>query len=221
MLSHLHDHPQRHFTFGLLEIRIFENPAVFPGHILIPTLVAKTTEVIRAVVRVETTGPANVAVFAAPDDTSATNPARRRTLSEDEFLQSLPDQITRTLYDRLFKVCTDLGLEKTWGSSSVSMRMLDPKGSDHLLTLFVLTNAGEVYAGWLVNQLARAHLPKAIAERYVAALCRTFPNLSPHSSRPGSLSRKLTSTEVAARFDQLTSIIRTTVEEIRAAAASP
>lgn len=37
MLGYLHDHPQQHFTFGLVELGIYETPDVFPGRILIPS----------------------------------------------------------------------------------------------------------------------------------------------------------------------------------------
>lgn len=215
MLGHLHDHPQRHFTFGLVELGIYENPDVFPGRILIPSLVAKTTEVVRAVVRVEASGPANVSVVTAREEPAG---YQRRTLSEEEFLQELPDGATRQLYQRLFDLADELGLVRTWRSSSVSLRLPDPTGTHYELTLMVLGVDGQLFTGWLPNQLTRLGLPRQLALDYVENLCRIFQGVRPHSSKPGSLSRHLTAAEVAEHFDELAEAIREVKVAIESAA---
>lgn len=217
MLEHLHEHPQRHFTLGLVELGIYENPAVFGGRILIPSLVAKTTEVVRAVVRVETSGPANVSVVTVQETQEATGGPRRRTLSEVEFLQELPDEATRLLYERLFALGDELGLVRTWRSSSVSLRLPDPNGSKYELTLVVLSASGEIYTGFLQKQLARLRLPRTIGVRYLRTICSVFDNLQPDRDRESRLSRTLTVAEVTTRYDKLADAIRETVDAIKAA----
>jgi hypothetical protein len=218
MLHNLHDHPQRHFTFGLVEIGIYENPALFNGRILIPSLVAKTTEVIRAVVRVDASGPANVSIVTAHDEEATTSPGyQRRTLSEQEFFDGLPDETARSLYTRLFAFAAEVGAEKTWRASSVSIRLPDPAGSDSLFTLFVLHNGGDVSAGFLANQLSRRGLPVNISERYISSLCEMFSNVSPHRSLPGHLSRHLTASEITQYYDIFTNAVRRAIEEIKSA----
>ncbi len=216
MLGHLHEHPQRHFTFGLVEIGIYENPAVFPGRILLPSLVAKTTEVVRAVVQVQTAGPASVSVVTAREEAETGGGYHRRTLSEDEFLRELPDQPTRQLYERLFALAAELGAEKTWRASSVSLRLPDPNGSKIELTLIVLTTAGELYPGFLNSQLGRLGLPKTISQEYVSTLCETF-HVTPHRKH-GFLSRRLKAEEVLAHYDEFADAIKETVAAIRKAA---
>ncbi len=218
MLGHLHDHPQRLFTFGLVEMGIYENPAVFPGRILIPSLVAKTTEVVRAVVQVETAGPANVSVITAREDEEIAGGYHRRTLSEDEFLRELPDQTTRQLYERLFVFAAELGAEKTWRASSVSLRLPDPNGSDAKLTLVVLTTAGELYIGYLNKQLERVGLPKSISLEYANKLSKIF-GVPTHRRHPGSLSHELRVAEVLSHYDEFVDAIKEAVVAIRKAAA--
>jgi len=220
MLDHLHQHPQRHFTFGLVEIGIYENPAVFAGQILLPSLVAKTTEVIRAVVRVDATGPANVSVMTAPADEESRTGYRRRTLSEQEFLEALPNEATRQLYDRLLEFAEELGAERTWRASSVSLRLPDPKGSSREMTLMVLDTDGRIFIGFLSRQLGRLGLPRTIASDYVKNLCRIFEGVALHKTRAGTLSRKLNAAEVAAHYLEFTQAVRATVEAIQSASAA-
>lgn len=215
MLGYLHDHSQRPFTFGLMELGIYENPDVFPGRILIPSLVAKTTEVVRAVVRVETSGPANVSVVTAGDEPAG---YRHRILSEEVFLQELPDEATRQLYQRLFDLADELGLVRTWRSSSVSLRLPDPTGTHYELTLLVLGVDGGHFTGWLPTQLVRPGLPSQLALDYVENLCRIFQGVRPHPSKPGSLSRDLTAAEVAEHFDELAEALREVKVAIESAA---
>ena len=217
MLDHLHDHPQRLFTFGLVEIGIYENPEVFSGRILLPSLVAKSTEIVRAVVRVETAGPANVSVVTAPHEAEEAAGYQRRTLSEEEFFQELPNERTRALYGRLFRLADGLGASKTWRSSSVSLRLPDPNGSSRDITLLVLNTRGQVFPGWMPGGLRRLGLPESIATDYVNSLCRIFPNVQPHARNRGTLSRELTVEEVESRFDELADAVRDVIDALTAA----
>lgn len=218
MLGHLHEHPQRHFTFGLVEIGIYENPDVFGGRILLPSLVAKTTEVVRAVVRVETTGQAQVSVTTIEEKRDAPSGYQRCTLSEEEFFQKLPDETTHKLYDKLFKLAEEVGAEKTWRSSSVSLRLPAPDGSKRPLTLLVLTTSGELYTGHLLDKLEPVGLPKRIALDHATRIAGLFKNVRPKRSNPDFISRKLTAAEVSVQFDEFSDALKETVDEINSEA---
>src|SRR5690606_2210321 len=49
LVDALHTHPQKLFTFGLIELQVFENPAVSNGRVIVPQIVAHSVEVVRAV----------------------------------------------------------------------------------------------------------------------------------------------------------------------------
>jgi len=214
ILQNLHTHPQRLFTFGLIEIQIYENPAFFPGKILLPQVIARTTEIVRAVVRVQTTGEAQVSV-AIEDSSAGASGSGRRTLSEEVFFDEIKDEEARSLFKELLSLADDLGAEKIWRSSSVSIRIPDPKGSKKHLTLLVLTTAGEVYTGWLAGQLEGIGLPMTIASDYVKALCNIIGTVTPRKTMSDSLSRNFKAKEVARSLDEVIGLVRQTVEEIR------
>ncbi len=214
VLGNLHNYPQRLFTFGLVEIHIYENPAVFNGKILLPLLVAKTTEIVRAVVRVQTEGKAQVSVEIEDSTKDSTSPSRRK-LTEDIFFDEVKDETARSLYKKLLSLADELGCEKLGRSSSISIRLPDPKGSRQKLTLLVLTTAGELYVGWLADQLGRIGLSKNIAYDYVKTLCNIIGNVTPRKERKDGLSRNFQAKEMAEHLDEIEELIRETVQKIR------
>lgn len=212
VLGGLHDHPQRLFTFGLVELQLYENPDALSGKIFLPQVVAKTTEIVRAVVRVTTTGQADVSV--SLDELPAETPKKtgRRTLSEDVFFSELQDDSARALFGRIFALADELGIEKGWRASSVSLRLPDPKGSKTELTVLVLETSGQLYTGWMDGQLENIGLPKTIALTYVQNLCQIIGGVTPKES---GLSRPLKADEVAKKYDQVAALIRDTVQRIK------
>jgi len=215
MLGILHKQPQMLYTFGLVEIHIYENPALFEGRLLMPMLVAKTTEIVRAVVRVQTSGQAQVSVTL--DDTAkddAQEGTRRRTLSEDIFFSEIEDEKTKQLFRRLIAFAQDIGAELKWGSSSVSIQLPDPKGSKQNLTLFVMNTLSQTYIGWLADQLDRVSLDKNIALEYAKSLAAMFLNMGVTKKCPDVLTRAITSAELESKTEEFMNLVRETVRKI-------
>ena len=212
MLGHLHRQPQMLFTFCLVEMQIFENPDLFKGRLLLPVVVAKTTEVVRAVVRVQTTGQAEVSV-AIEEEPEKTLGAKRRTLSEDEFFSEIQDESARQLFKRIMTFAGDIGAELIWRSGSASVQLPDPNGSRQNLTLFVLTNSGTIYTYWLAGQLEKVSLDKTIAFDYVKSL-GALVGIKPNPKDGSGLSRNIKAAELAPKADEFMALVRQTVEKI-------
>lgn len=212
MLGHLHRQPQMLFTFCLVEMQIFENPDLFEGRLLLPVVVAKTNEVVRAVVRVQTTGPAevSVAIEEEPDKTPGT---RRRTLSEDDFFSELQDESAKQLFRRLLAFAGEIGADLTWRSGSVSVQLPDPRGSRQNLTLFVLTNSAMIYTGWLAGQLEKIEMDKTISFDYVKSL-GALVDITPNPKDGSALSRNIRAEELTPKTDEFMALVRGTVERI-------
>lgn len=214
MLGHLHRQPQMLFTFCLVEMHIYECPKLFAGRLLIPLVVAKTTEVVRAVVRVHTTGQAEVSV-AIEEEQEKTPGSRRRTLSEDEFFSEIQDESTRQLFKRILAFAGDIGAELIWRSGSVSVQLPDPNGSRQNLTLFVLTNSGMIYTYWLAGQLEKVALDKTISFDYVKSL-GALVGIKPSHKDGSALSRNIKAAELAPKADEFMALVRQTVKKITA-----
>lgn len=201
------------FSFGLVELRIYEDPSLFAGKLLIPMLVAHTTEIVRAVVRVHTTGQAQVSVEIDESDVE-TSPPGRRTLPETVFFEEVKDPYAQELFKRILAFADDIGAMPIWRSSSVSIQLPDPNGSKQNLTLFVLTTSGQIYTGWLAGQLERVNLDKNISYDFVKSLSSLFSKVQPHKDMPDSLSRNLTAKEVSEKADDFMALVRKIAERI-------
>lgn len=217
MVAPLHRFPQLLFTFGLVELQVFENPELQNGRLIVPQLVANSQEIVRAVVRVHTTGEAQVSVELEDEAKQTKSQRRQRTLSENEFFEEIRDPATKELFGRLLSASQELGAIAVWRSASVSVRLPDPAGSKQNLTLFVMTTRGELYTGWLPEQLSKLSLPTDVGREYVQAVADLFPDVQVPANEPENLSRNLTAKEVADRFDDFIEVVADFIERVKTA----
>lgn len=215
MLGALHRHPQMLFTFALVELRIYESLQMQGKKLVVPQVVANSSEVVRAVVRVQTTGQATVSVELEDADDETNPRPGRKTLSEQEFFDAIQDQNTKTLYKQILAFSMDVGAVPNWRAVSVSIQLPDPAGSKQNLTLFVMTTSGKIYTGWLPAQLEKISLSPEIAHSFVKRIAMMFANIEQHPTMPDSLSRNLTASEIQPRVDDFCDLIRETVQQIK------
>lgn len=216
LLGHLHGSPQMLYTFALVEMQIYENPEVMKGRLILPVVVARTTEVVRSIVRVHTEGPATVDVTVEKEDVAKRSAGRRNTLSEDEFFSAVADEKTRSVYRRLLDFAGEIGAELSWGSSAVSIKLPDPGGSSQNLTLFYLQKDGIAGTGWLADQLKKISLPSEIESRMIIRLQAHF-YIRPQKNNSHVLYLHEKASVIAEKIDIFMDIFRQTVDEINRA----
>jgi hypothetical protein len=142
MASYIQSAPQLQFHLVLVELRIFESAAA-DVRVVVPSVVARTAEVSRAVVTVDVAEEASVAVsVAVPNDDA---PRSRQKLSEDEFLGQFRDAEYRTAVSQLFQFAKGMGLVVNIGSLGASLR-LPLEGATQPLTIAWLNPPEKV--GW-------------------------------------------------------------------------
>lgn len=214
MVASLHEHPQKLFTFGLVELQVFREKSLPGKHLIVPQIVANTTEIVRAVVRVETTGQASVSVEIDEPEPEGRSSSSRRTLSRDEFFSAVSDSETKELFSALLSQCAEMGAEPGWRSSSASVQLPDPAGSRQRLTLFVMTTGGDIYTGWLSGQLERVGKSPQLASDYTRDISALFPGTQQHEKYPDSLSRSIRASEMIGKRDDFMEIVKTLVDRI-------
>ena len=214
MLNQLQRYPQLHFTFGLVEMQIYKDPTVPQSRIVVPQLLAKTQEIVRSVVRIKTTGHADVSVeLEGSEEQNGTQ--RRRTLSREEFFDEIDEEETKCTFQSLLDLAEELGAIPVWRSSSVSIQLDDPGGSRQRFSLLVLTTSGKVYMSWLDSQLKKVNLDPNISYRFIQEICDLFSDVNPSPNHPESLDRNLDAHEVASKWDDFTATVRQVVQDIR------
>lgn len=118
ILEALHHQSRLHFTFGLVELKIYQAPNE-GGQLVIPSVVAHSTEVERAVVTIRGAHTNQVEV-----DVRADPAEQAPKLTEREFLESIEDPQTRQLGERLFHWARQHGhIEITKKGDSASVRI--------------------------------------------------------------------------------------------------
>lgn len=97
ILESLHHQSRLHFTFGLVELKLYRQPET-EGILAVPNIVAHSTEIERAVVTIRGAESADIQVEVRSDPTS-----KAPKLTEQEFLDSIQDPATRKFGHRLFE----------------------------------------------------------------------------------------------------------------------
>ena len=215
LLDALHTHPKLLFTFGLVELQVFKDPDGSNKRLIVPHIVANSTEIVRAVVRVEGSGRSeiNVEIEAAKSDDIT--PTKRRTLSEDEFYEMLPNSSASTTVRKLLKRSKEFGTIIKLSGKSISVKLNDPNGSRQLLTLFLITTTGELYTGWLSGQLRSIGLNRRIAKEWVNSIVNLIPGVQPHPKISDSLSRRIKMDEIEETFEEFIECLRETIAKIQ------
>ena len=215
LLSSLHTHPNLLFTFGLVELQMFVDPHESRQRLVVPRVLAHSTEVVRAVVRVETTGPADVSVDIGDVEADSEEPTRRRKLSEEEFFDLVPNQEMADTISDIFDRVRAMGCLVQPRKNSVSIRLPDPNGSKQKLSLFVVRVTGEIYTGWLSDQLGRIGMSKHIAADWFGSLADLVPGVERHPSLVDSLSRFIKLEEIEPVLDEFFVRLERTIERIQ------
>ncbi|HHY33974.1 MAG: hypothetical protein GX492_11445 [Firmicutes bacterium] len=221
MVSFLQGTPQLQFTLALVELQLYgmgNNEDI----LVVPQVIARTVEVTRAVVRVESAGPVqsiSVKVDVPDDDKAKT---QRRTISRDEFIGELGTRLSGEqvrFLEHLLDYLPSLGLKVTWGTSGCSFRLPDPGGSRQLLTTLVIDRSGVVYVAWLSAQLSRIGLPVELGLRYVEEGARVLGRRV-RDGYPDMWDRAADILTLMRNFDEFAEVLKRFIDGVRAASAT-
>jgi len=98
---------------------------------------------------------------------------------------------------------------------SVSIRLPDPNGSKQKFSLFVVRVTGEIYTGWLSDQLARIGMDKQIAADWFGSLADLVPGVERHPTLVDNLSRDIELEEIDPVLDEFFERLEGTIERIQ------
>jgi len=172
MTEYLQGTPSLHFNLALLELALFRIKRTQDYPLLIqPRLVARTAEVVRAIVHIKPDYSADVVL---PEPTEKKDRSRRRSLTENSFYEELTlqtDAETSEAIRELSMKLGDLGVEPTFRSSSVSLRYPDPKDTGQDFTIIILKPNGQFCAGYL-SRIKDAGYDFEIGLRYLNELSK-------------------------------------------------
>jgi len=148
--------PQFEFRLALVEMKLFSHPA---GTLVVPITTFKTSEVERAIVRIDNTTQ-EVAVSVDIPAASAQGKASggRSVLSERAFLETLgageEGNSDRRIAERLLEALGSSGLIVDWGTACFMAKLADPLGRGIVgLGYFYKTPLALCYPAWVEGGL--------------------------------------------------------------------
>ncbi len=172
MTSYVQAAPRLQFHLALVELRIYSSDED-RVRIVVPSVVAKTAEITRAVVKVDVAERAHVDVdVAVPVDDS--RPSRRK-LTMDQFFAEMEQRTTREVVDFIRDVLEDFEDDPRFvvqpRAASQVLKIRNTEGGRDF-TVLVFKIDGHVYPGWLSGQCKNAGIPEEVAFHFVADLSR-------------------------------------------------
>ena len=218
MVNSLHTHPQKQFSFGLLELQVFQDAAIENKLLVLPRLSLKTTEVVRGIIKIDNTADGKIAVNVEHREEKPTESSQKKiNLTEQEFYDRLPGEEARNGCRAIVETLDQWGVVPGWRTASVSLQLPVPEDPSKKFTLFVLTTKGEIYFGWLHDQLERTGRSQQIAIDLTEEICHLFPMVSKHSNSKwiGAIQPNVPNAALLESQDQFCDLMEGTIHKIK------
>lgn len=211
VLGALHHQSRLHFTFGLVELKLYEASA--EGDLLVlPSMVAHSTEIERAVVTIRGARPDQVDVTVS-DDPGQQAPR----LTESEFLEGIKDPDTRLFGERVFQWARERGwIEITKRGDSASIRTPYPETTAGLI-LLRLYKSGRVLTTppRLRRVLRRIGVGEAEVIEFAQEIDRLIPEIQINLESE-QVAGSVSASQLLPHLDELLRLYEKTIERLNA-----
>jgi hypothetical protein len=151
--------------------------------LVLPRLSLKTTEVVRGIIKIDNTVDGKISVNVEHREEKPTESSQKKiNLTEQEFYDRLPGEEARNGCRAIIETLDQWGVVPGWRTASVSLQLPVPEDPSKKFTLFGLNTEGELWLGWLIDQLERTGRSPQIAVDLIEEICHLFPMVSKHPS---------------------------------------
>jgi hypothetical protein len=211
VLDSLHHQSRLHFTFGLVEMKLYRTPPD-DALLVVPSVVAHSTEIERAIVTIRGAQPDQVEVSVRSDPGE-----KAPRLTESEFLESIQDAEVRQFGERLF----DWGRQRGWieitkngASASIRIPFTATRAGFILLRLF---KSGKVYT--TPPRLRRVLRRIGIGEQEVVRLARELQQLVPEiqiDEQSEMVARSIPARLLSVHLDEVLEVYDAAIQRFKA-----
>jgi hypothetical protein len=164
--------PHLSFSLALVELALFTGNTPEPLFIQ-PRVLARTREVVRAVVEVHAPSKTEDIVIVLPKASEGQDGSTRRKLTEEVFLENLSKSMSSELANQFrafLRECETLGIRFTGKGQSIGLAWFDPTSGARFTFGSVYANGGWIEVKWIPQYYEQAGLDVGIAERYIEKL---------------------------------------------------
>lgn len=182
MVEYLTQTPQLYFTLALIELQVYKLNQNENSLIVIPQIVTRTTEIERAVVRIEGNYPVDMKVnIETVQGTEITKGKYKRlTIQEQEYFEQLEKNTKKEIVEvakKIIKDCEDLELQVEWLAASFTIRLTDPKGSGIKIPILNIDTNGRVKLGFSGGAFNNLGLSRESSYRFAAETAALLPGI--------------------------------------------
>ena len=183
MAEYIQVAPQLRFGLGLVELQLYALSGQKDDVLILPRVVTRTREVVRAVIHVNTeatTSTVSVTAAAKPPVEELTG--ARTTITETSFFEALRDNTDaqQVAYaEAILERARSEGYIVDWNQGSFAVKYPDPEGSARLLSLMVVDKRGQFYLMPTQRQLERIGLPGELGIEYARRMAAVIPGAEP------------------------------------------
>jgi len=214
MVDLLQTQPQMLFTLGLVQLQVYEHKPT-KGRLIVPQIVAHSTEIVRAVVKVRAEGKAEVSVSMEPEVEAGKGSKQRVKLDEAEFYEVIEDSAVKEGWRSIVEEAKKIGFGLEFASKSVSLCVDNPFKDDGLVHLFRLRTTGQAFPHSKIgDRTPQDKQLKAIAMSMAGDIGRLY-GIPCQADKP-RLTTRPTAKQVLGKKDELLQILRRTFTEIEA-----
>lgn len=191
MAGFLQGTPHLRFTLAMVELGLYRR-ADRSDLLVVPSVVARTREVVRAVVEVAELAAVHrirAAEVTTAEGRTAAQDSTRGKVSSEEFYATMLEKsgpaAVRWVRE-LENGVEQRGLRVEMGTASMMVKLGDPGGSGVDFTLFGINREGRFFIGWLGRQTVNAGLEfdGSPAERYISCVSSLFGKVPIAKDRP-------------------------------------
>lgn len=214
MASYVQTAPRLQFHLALVELRIYAS-SDNRLRTVVPSVVARTAEITRAVVQVDVSDRAQVDVdVTVPADDS---PRARRKLTMDQFHQEASSRASPAVADMARAMLEEFEDDPRFRllsrQASIVLRLRNPAGGRDF-TVLVFKTDGFVHPGWLGGQCKKAGLPERLGYDFVADLSQIL-DIPVHDKYPDWLDQAIEPEALREQWETVSDRIEDLAEEVR------
>ncbi len=222
MVDYLTQTPQLYFTLALIELQVYKFQSD-NSLIVIPQLVTRTREVIRAVVKIEGNYSSDIKVNIETDlNTESTKQKQNlrqlsTVISMDDFFALLAKKYDVEMLDfvrQIIKESEEIGLVVEWNSLSFSIKFPDPQGSGVKISIIVFDKVGWFYLRPSEVAFKKLQIPVEISYKFAEETARIL-NIQCNSEIKSTWKSYPSIENLKPVFNQFMASLKKYIDEIR------
>jgi len=217
MVDYLSSYSQLQFTLGLVELQVYKNPKSKKDFIVIPNLITRTKEIIRAIIRIENSTQNNI-VSVETDFREKSVSKIKNSITEEDFFEQLSQNTemeTVKLTRQILADARKMGYSIYWSSGGFIVTYLDPNGSGIGIHLFIVDRKGILYLMQTgANRLEKLGLSMQIAFDFSKSTADLIENMEQNSKNMATWSRYAKIKEIKPVYTEFINEVERYVENI-------